>query len=832
VETLLAVGLWNAVGAAVLAVFAACVGCVCRRPAVRHALWLLVLVKLVTPPLWPVTVPSVQPDPPAVALMQPAPIELVVEPVVQHTAVSPVEPIIEPVGVIDPAPPEMLTLHEPFVGVEPPAMPLPTLRVPWLEIVFAAWLGGALLCWSINAASILRFWRVLSRLWPAPAALQARTDRLATQLGLRRGPTVCLVAVPMSPMVWTMFGRARLLLPEPLWDRLGEAQRDLVITHELAHLRRRDHLVRLLELFVLGLYWWFPVAWWARRQVQSAAELCCDAYVVALFPEAAADYAAALVDSASYLSQSGPLPAGAMGLGPVSLLRRRITMILNGKMPERMSRSGMIGLLIAGAVILPIWPVQPAPAEPENPQVTGGDEPQAAKDLKIAAFYEATGHPGSAVFYYSAVQKRYPGTPAAEQATKRIAELRAMGQEQPGQQVVPPPPIESPLAAPTGPVLPPAAKPAIQPKTETTDDIKALTAQRQFALYHLEREEAQLKYVNQMWDQFKELAASGDMSETQINGWKQALANHLTEKSRHANTLKLIDYRLAQFRGEEPKITLPPKLARADFDLSPALKFFGDVAIDQTEYHFGKIVERGATLKHAFYLTNISDQNTFKIESLRYSASVMTGKLDQAVLEPGQTARLTIDIDTSNFSGPREFSAYLTLVDSNGWQRNAKLDLMASAYAPGDPLPAPVPLKAANQAVSAHEVEARFDAIMKEIDALRSEVKKVTGEPVPPPITVPPPPKNRVDFGNVKVDQAAAAWSKWGTLRKSSIWKDGQFMYLLEEENGVAISFAVPAPGLTLDPHLGKIVCLYGSTKYQSDGTYYTIATTVAYPMR
>jgi hypothetical protein len=56
VSTLLGIGLANAVMAAVLAVLAAAVGRVWRKPALRHALWLLVLLKLVTPPLLPVPI--------------------------------------------------------------------------------------------------------------------------------------------------------------------------------------------------------------------------------------------------------------------------------------------------------------------------------------------------------------------------------------------------------------------------------------------------------------------------------------------------------------------------------------------------------------------------------------------------------------------------------------------------------------------------------------------------------------------------------------------------------------------------------------------------------
>ena len=59
-----------------------------------------------------------------------------------------------------------------------------------------------------------------------------------------------------------------------------QEQRDAVLIHELAHLKRRDHWVRRLEAVVLGLDWWNPVAWWARREIEKAEEECCNAWIV------------------------------------------------------------------------------------------------------------------------------------------------------------------------------------------------------------------------------------------------------------------------------------------------------------------------------------------------------------------------------------------------------------------------------------------------------------------------------------------------------------------------------------------------------------------------
>ena len=102
-----------------------------------------------------------------------------------------------------------------------------------------------------------------------------------------------------------------------------------VLAHELAHWKRRDHWVRRLEAVVLGLYWWYPVAWWAHRRLEQAEEECCDAWVVWSLPAAASSYAEALVTTATFLSgHRNSLPLGASGAGRTLPLKRRLNMIL------------------------------------------------------------------------------------------------------------------------------------------------------------------------------------------------------------------------------------------------------------------------------------------------------------------------------------------------------------------------------------------------------------------------------------------------------------------------------------------------------------------------
>ena len=68
-----------------------------------------------------------------------------------------------------------------------------------------------------------------------------------------------------------------------------------ILAHELAHVRRRDHLVRWLEWLACTVFWWNPIAWWTRRRLRAAGEICCDALVVNTFGCAPRDYARSLV---------------------------------------------------------------------------------------------------------------------------------------------------------------------------------------------------------------------------------------------------------------------------------------------------------------------------------------------------------------------------------------------------------------------------------------------------------------------------------------------------------------------------------------------------------
>ncbi len=137
--------------------------------------------------------------------------------------------------------------------------------IDWTRIGVAIWLFGSAITLLVSAWRIIRFQLMLREAEPAGEEMQDRVDELALKLGVASPPSVWWISGVLSPMVWAVGGRPRLLIPVDFWKSLDERQRSTLLAHELAHLCRGDHLVRFLELAVTALYWWNPVVWAARR---------------------------------------------------------------------------------------------------------------------------------------------------------------------------------------------------------------------------------------------------------------------------------------------------------------------------------------------------------------------------------------------------------------------------------------------------------------------------------------------------------------------------------------------------------------------------------------
>lgn len=408
-STLVQHGLSNLLAATVLAIMVLIITRLGRRPALAHSLWLIVLVKLVTPPLilvplpWLTAASSLEEKGAASPVGTAFPVDSPPVP----AALAAADDVMEKLNL--PATSQVQTKDSPQEkhfplqrgGLVPAVGPSVDggVRIEegeevsfdgWM-LAGGLWLGGSLFWFLLTGWRAWRFQRLLRHARPADGELQSEAQRLACLLGLRRCPRVWLISGKLSPLLWSFLGPARLLVPEGLLGRLDSSQRTTLLLHELAHWLRRDHVVRHLELLVLGLYWWCPLVWWVRRELHEVEEQCCDAWVVWALPESARAYATALVETVEFLANTPrPVPVEASGLGRLSLLKRRVTMILRGTTPRHLTWVGGLAVLGLAALLLPImptWAQNPTPAPPtpgigQEKQQPGPKERERQEQLK------------------------------------------------------------------------------------------------------------------------------------------------------------------------------------------------------------------------------------------------------------------------------------------------------------------------------------------------------------------------------------------------------------------------------------------------------------------
>ena len=401
---------WLTENALAAAVLAGMVAGLCRlvrlSPAVRHALWLLILIKMLTPPLltWPWPSPDLQ----GYLRSEPARRNQVLT--TRSDQIEPQDHASAPLGRPEPSrasepeaahalveadhsvPPRVELTFPEETGPSPPAetedaeKPMPVSpsaagarrQLAWLApVALALWLAGAACTAALQCVQILHFRRRLVKGRAAPLWLSRQLEDLAHTLGVR-APAVLVLPGTGSPLLWGL-GRPRLLWPEALLGRLPVAARPGVLVHELAHLRRRDHWVGWLQMAASCVWWWNPVYWYVRRQLRENAELACDAWVLWALPQARRVYAEALIEVCQIVSRKAA-PVAALGMGGGRrVFERRLTMIMREQVPCRLSLRAVLSVGLVALIVLPGWSPGQSPVE-KNQDIKLPNGPRQAQE--------------------------------------------------------------------------------------------------------------------------------------------------------------------------------------------------------------------------------------------------------------------------------------------------------------------------------------------------------------------------------------------------------------------------------------------------------------------
>ncbi|MBK8974924.1 MAG: polysaccharide biosynthesis/export family protein [Planctomycetes bacterium] len=328
-----------------------CLAHLAHRPASAHMVFVLALLKLVTPPLW-------QLDLACRDVASPSPRGSVVVGIAVPDDRSPLVTLRD----ADIAPAQRAPAPEQGSGAT-------RAWTPWTVCV-AIWLAGALIGASLVASRVRRMHRLLRMARAPDQTLERELRDAMRRVGLFRMPRVLVLGASIPPLVFVAGRRATLVVPEPLFARLGTRARVAVLTHELAHVRRGDVWLRWVETAIRVALWWHPLCRWLGGQLRAAEERACDAYVTAgTEPAVRRAYADALLAAATC---DGRVPDFA---SPAVRARRRRMAGWKHRLEEVMTVDRSPGpsfaaralTLALGIVTLPLAMGQEAPAVPQAP---------------------------------------------------------------------------------------------------------------------------------------------------------------------------------------------------------------------------------------------------------------------------------------------------------------------------------------------------------------------------------------------------------------------------------------------------------------------------------
>lgn len=241
----------------------------------------------------------------------------------------------------------------------------------WVLLVWAVGAGALVLRWFF---AVVGAWRLVREAEPVyDLGWQEMKERIAYGLDLDQNVRLLRSDRLGVPVAGGIFDPV-VVLPADA-DTWPEERREVVLTHELAHIVRRDCLTQTLAQWAVALHWFNPLAWLAHRRYLLEREHACDDYVLN-HGTRASDYAEHLLQIARRFRRETLALHATAPMARKSNLEDRITSILN---PERrraaLGRAAFVATsLVALAFVLPLAAFQPVEKVAEQ------------RDVQYAAF--------------------------------------------------------------------------------------------------------------------------------------------------------------------------------------------------------------------------------------------------------------------------------------------------------------------------------------------------------------------------------------------------------------------------------------------------------------
>jgi len=319
------------------------------RAVFRYWIWMLVLVKLVLPTtlsspvslgfLLPVEFPSLQ-----VTETRTAGDAQPVLPAKMETKVS--EPINMPAMQVSAKNIEVTQVRALTVSS----------TVTWQGVVFVVWLAIVIVMVLLLAQRVVFVCGLVAQAKEASPLMNDMLKFCCGQMGVKGTIGLKVSANATSPAVCGLF-RPVILVPQDLGSSVGARGLRAVLTHELAHIKRGDLWVNLVQTLLQIVYFYNPLLWLANAMIRRVREQAVDEAVLVAMGEKAQQYPEILLNVAKLAFEQPMLSLRLIGVvESKNALSARIKHILSRPIPKsaKISIWGLVAILIFGAVLLPM----------------------------------------------------------------------------------------------------------------------------------------------------------------------------------------------------------------------------------------------------------------------------------------------------------------------------------------------------------------------------------------------------------------------------------------------------------------------------------------------
>lgn len=197
------------------------------------------------------------------------------------------------------------------------------------RFLFSGYLVLLFLLTARSLWTLVRTSRQIRRLPLVGSDLQTEVRLLSARIGIKHAPVVKCSEDNLTPYIFG-FWRPVMVLPRALIHQLEPGERCALILHELAHVRRKDVLVRLLQGTARIFFFFFPPVLWVSRRIDHLAELACDEWALSISGVEPDEYAGTLVKVVRLINHDRQPKMGVALLRNVHLLESRLRAVLSG----------------------------------------------------------------------------------------------------------------------------------------------------------------------------------------------------------------------------------------------------------------------------------------------------------------------------------------------------------------------------------------------------------------------------------------------------------------------------------------------------------------------